>query len=271
MKSGRLFSIVTVTRNDLAGLHATAASIREQTSRDYEWIVIDGASSDETPRWLADNAGNGDVVVSEPDRGTYDAMNKGLDRATGRYVVFLNSGDTLASPDTLGAVGAAVCAAEVEPDLVYGDSIDVPAGGNELYRRSRRHVFLPYGMFTSHQAMYFRRARRPELRYDLQYPRSADFAFVCSFLRADAAGQARCLYLPRPLCRFSLGGQHFTNREQAMLEDFRIRRRVLGQPLAMAAALYALHRLHHATKLAAPWLTRRLRYDTAAGGPSRVR
>ncbi|HYC57229.1 MAG TPA: glycosyltransferase family 2 protein [Candidatus Binatia bacterium] len=265
MKSGRLFSIVTVTRNDIAGLHATAASIREQTCRDYEWIVIDGASSDATPRWLADNATDGDIFVSEPDRGTYEAMNKGLDRASGRYVVFLNSGDTLAASDALDSIRAGIDAAEVEPELVYGDSIDVPSGGHDLYRRARRHDFLPYGMFASHQSMYFRRAHRPQLRYDLQYPRSADYAFVCSFLAA--AAPARCLYLPRALCRFSLGGQHFTRRAEAMLEDFHIRRRLLGQPLAVAAGLYALHRLHHATKLIAPRLAGRLRYDVAGTAP----
>jgi len=95
------FSIVTICRNDIAGLTATWKSVHTQTLTDFEWIVVDGASNDGTTEWLV--ALNDDRVAwrSEPDAGIYDAMNSGIDRCGGQLVAFLNSGDRLAQPGTL--------------------------------------------------------------------------------------------------------------------------------------------------------------------------
>ena len=101
---GRRFAatVVTVTFNDDAGLRRTVASVRHQTLRDFEHVVVDGGSKDGSMAWLAANpATAASTVLSEPDAGIYDAMNKGLALARGVLVTFLNSGDTYASADVL--------------------------------------------------------------------------------------------------------------------------------------------------------------------------
>jgi glycosyltransferase involved in cell wall biosynthesis len=95
-------SVITVTRNDLAGLRATVASVDEQTYGSVAHLIIDGASSDGTSEFLSTLSGR--VVVSEPDGGIFDAMNKGLRLAGGDILVFLNSGDTFSSPDSISSV-----------------------------------------------------------------------------------------------------------------------------------------------------------------------
>ena len=89
-----LFSIITITYNASSTLPATLKSVKEQTCKLYEYIVVDGKSSDNTVE-LAKNADIDNCkIVSERDRGLYDAMNKGLGMANGDYVIFLNAGDS---------------------------------------------------------------------------------------------------------------------------------------------------------------------------------
>ena len=90
-----LFSIITVTKDNLRGFLETRQSVKGQSCRDYEWIVVDGNSSDGTKTHLPPHS------VSEADKGIYDAMNKGIDRATGRYLIFLNAVDLFEDIDIL--------------------------------------------------------------------------------------------------------------------------------------------------------------------------
>ena len=98
------FSIITVVRNDLPGLEATAHSLATQEFADFEWIVIDGASADGTRESKDQLAHRPNTFLSEPDRGLYDAMNKGMRLANGHWVQFLNAGDALCASDTLKRV-----------------------------------------------------------------------------------------------------------------------------------------------------------------------
>ena len=122
-----LLSIITVTWNAAGVIAPTIASLKAQTCRDFEWLVIDGASRDNTLSLVREAGIDGTRVVSEPDSGLYDAMNKGLARACGRYVLFLNAGDALADADTLARYAAA--AGEGDPDVIYGQTRLVDAGG----------------------------------------------------------------------------------------------------------------------------------------------
>ena len=100
-------TIVTITRNNLEGLRRTFASLAAQEFRDVQHVVVDGASTDGSVEWLRENRAFDDtVVVSEPDRGVYDAMNKGARLATGRLINFLNAGDRFADPEVLSRVEA---------------------------------------------------------------------------------------------------------------------------------------------------------------------
>lgn len=104
---GRPVTVVTVTRNNLEGLRRTFASLRLQSYRDVQHVVIDGASTDGSVEWLGQHGVFDDtVVVSEPDNGIYDAMNKGARLASGLLLNFLNAGDTFARESVVGDVVA---------------------------------------------------------------------------------------------------------------------------------------------------------------------
>ena len=94
-------SIITVNRNNAGGLKKTIDSVTAQTYTGFEFIIIDGASEDDSPRIIREHAGRLSYWISEPDNGTYDAMNKGIRAATGEYCLFLNSGDFLIHPGVL--------------------------------------------------------------------------------------------------------------------------------------------------------------------------
>ncbi len=91
-----LLSIITINLNNLRGLNNTLESVLAQTSDKFEWIVIDGGSTDGSVELIKENLGRVSYWVSEPDRGLYNAMNKGVDASNGDYLLFLNSGDRLA-------------------------------------------------------------------------------------------------------------------------------------------------------------------------------
>ena len=125
LKQGRILSTITIitsTMNALQLLQHTADSIFNQTSKDWQWIIVDGASSDGTREWLDEIAGlraNVDFI-SEPDRGIYDAWNKALPLVLGSWVIFLGAGDKLKSPDVLQACTQYLDGVSSEINLAYG-------------------------------------------------------------------------------------------------------------------------------------------------------
>ena len=124
-------SIITINRNNAIGLEKTLKSVISQTNEDFELIVIDGASTDESVeiiRYNAEQSGERIKWISEPDKGIYDAMNKGIRMATGEYVEFLNSGDCLASADVVSKMYAAL-EENGNPSILYGNMLkDMPDG-----------------------------------------------------------------------------------------------------------------------------------------------
>jgi glycosyltransferase involved in cell wall biosynthesis len=94
-------SIITINYNNLAGLQKTVESIMSQTWQEFEYIVIDGGSTDGGAAYLESQSDNINYWVSEPDKGIYNAMNKGIAKATGEYLLFLNSGDHLYNNEVL--------------------------------------------------------------------------------------------------------------------------------------------------------------------------
>ena len=156
-----LFSIITITFNAAATLPATLKSVEQQSFADYEYLVVDGASTDGTVA-IARASSAVTSVTSEPDRGLYDAMNKGLRRATGRYLIFLNAGDALHAPDTLQKIARSV--EETHPDIVYGETALVDAQRTFIaMRRLQAPDVLSVksfrmGMLVCHQAFVVRRA-----------------------------------------------------------------------------------------------------------------
>ena len=131
-------SIITVTYNAASVLKRTLDSVKAQSWQQIEHLIIDGASKDETVSMAETYKAQCPyevVILSEPDKGLYDAMNKGLRLATGDYLVFLNAGDTLHAADTLETI---VRSAQPLPGVLYGDTAITDEQGNFLHLRRLR-------------------------------------------------------------------------------------------------------------------------------------
>lgn len=128
------FSIITVTYNAEKVLEETIQSVITQTYRNVEYIIVDGASKDNTLKIIEKYQGYISLMVSEPDKGLYDAMNKGIQMATGDYLCFLNAGDKLHENNTLQRIAETLNDKEL-PDVVYGETAIVDEEGNFLHMR----------------------------------------------------------------------------------------------------------------------------------------
>jgi putative colanic acid biosynthesis glycosyltransferase len=229
LKSMR-FSIVTVTKNNLKGLKRTHKSLGAQTCRDYEWIVVDGASKDGTQNYLA---GTNAIWVSANDKGIYDAMNRAIPEASGDYVLFLNAGDLLAGPWVLDRLTQEITAHRKAPGFLYGDSLETRPGEKHAPKRSRYHKTFRRGMFTHHQAMLYRREPLQKMRYDIQYRIAADYDLTCRFLRLK---KMRSAYIPLPICIFESGGVSQQRADIGRREQSLIRKKLrLCDPVSNAA------------------------------------
>ena len=115
-------SVIIVVRNDRSGLERTTASVVEQTQANREFIVVDGASTDDTRSFLDQNRGSYDVLISEPDLGIYNAMNKALRTAKGEWVIFMNAGDCFVGKESLSR---AMKQTANDVDVIYSDVVFV--------------------------------------------------------------------------------------------------------------------------------------------------
>jgi putative colanic acid biosynthesis glycosyltransferase len=205
------FSIITITRNNKRGLSKTAHSIENQTYQNFEWVIIDGASTDGTQ----DDFANYSLarIMSEPDNGIYDAMNKGIEVATGGYLIFMNAGDIFASNDVLEKISNV---ANPQPDFIYGDSRE-----DNHDKRARSHIRINWGMFTHHQSMFYNRKSLSLLRYDLDYKIAADYDLTLRFLRTNK----NIIYTPIHICIFEVGGISQTNAKRGRDEQFESRKK----------------------------------------------
>ena len=171
-----LFSIITITFTAESTREPTLCSVATQQENDYEYLIVDGASKDGTVA-LARQYDCVTRIISEPDRGLYDAMNKGIKAATGEYLVFLNAGDSLYAPDTLKKLHDFI--GENRPDILYGETAIVDSDRRFIaMRRLKTPEKLSWksfrmGMLVCHQAFIVRRELAP--LYDLSYRFSADF------------------------------------------------------------------------------------------------
>lgn len=248
------FSIITVTRNNLSGLRRTGESVLAQGFPGFEWIVIDGNSDDGTRAYLE---GSGADFISEPDRGIYDAMNKGIDRATGDYLIFMNAGDGFSAPDTLQKIAAQITEKNFDPDFIYGDSLEERPGLPPAYKPAKPINKSVFGMFTHHQAMLYRRAVLHGLRYDEAYKIAADYKFTLEFLERSKSS----LYCPFPLCLFESGGVSQRRTALGRQEQFRIRRDLAVAHPAANGGIFALQAAAMTIRRLAPslywWLKQR--------------
>ena len=215
-----LFSIITVTWNAADVIAPTIKSVQRQTSSDYEMLIIDGASTDDTLAIVRQASIASLRIFSEPDNGLYDAMNKGIAQARGRYLVFLNAGDRFADDTVLARM--AMLTAD-NPGVIYGQTQLVDADGNVV---GKRHLTAPKklttnsflnGMVVCHQAFVARRDLVPE--YDLQYKLSADYDWCIKVLKKSPANA----YVGKePIISYLADGMTTRHHRDSLLERYRI-------------------------------------------------
>jgi glycosyltransferase involved in cell wall biosynthesis len=204
-------TVITVSYNSAATISSTLRSISEQAHPNIEHIVIDGGSSDETIALVRELGSRVVTLVSESDRGIYDAMNKGLRLATGEVIGFINSDDFLASPDVIAKVARVFSDPSI--DACYGDLCYVkPDDVASVVRYWRSSAFSPglflHGWCPPHPTLYVRR-RVYELfgDFDLRYRIAADAELMMRFLEVH---RINALYIPEVLVHMRIGGT--TNR-----------------------------------------------------------
>ena len=228
-----LISIITITYNAAAVLEPTMRSVACQTFTDYEHIIVDGASTDSTLDVARSLATPRLRIVSEPDKGLYDAMNKGLRLARGKYILFLNAGDAFHSPDTLSLYAEA---ASADPDIIYADTLIVDSGRRVI---GPRHLSAPErltrrsfskGMLICHQAFMVRRLLAPE--YDTAYRFSADYDWTVKCIGKTEPD--RCMNLHTVAIDYLADGTTDRNKMRSLHERFRIMCRHYG-PFATLA------------------------------------
>lgn len=241
------FSIVTVVKDDAAGLIRTRESLRGQGWRDVEWLCADGGSTDGTAELLAGWAGELAWWRSGPDGGPFAAMNEAAARARGRYLLFLNGGDRLASGDVLAAV-AAQAVRHGFPGLLYGDTLEDPGDGRPRLRPARdvRHAW--YGMPAHHCALFYRRDIVAGLAYPAGYRIAADYAYTLAAL----ARVPDPLRLRMTVAEFAPGGLSRRHPALGRREQDHIRRDLLGMGPVSRGAIMAMQHLSSGLRRLAP-------------------
>jgi glycosyltransferase involved in cell wall biosynthesis len=230
-------SVVTVSYNAQATIGETMASVAAQNWPDFEHIVIDGQSTDDTVAIIERHGHPRLRIISEPDAGMYDAMNKGLRLAAGDYVGFLNADDFFSSDGSLALV--AETAARTGADCILGDTAFVDQDGRPKGRiyssRGFRKWWLRIGAMPPHPSFY---ARADLLRraggFDTRYRIASDFDLVARLILVRGASWAR---IGKVITCFRTGGLSTTNAaaKRVISREMASSLKRLGQPLASAA------------------------------------
>ena len=215
------FSIITVTYNAEKVLEDTIQSVIFQTYRNVEYIIVDGASKDHTLDIVNKYHNRINKVISKPDKGLYDAMNKGIQLATGDYLCFLNAGDKFHDSETLQKIVHTLKGQEL-PDVIYGETAIVDEEGHFLHmRRLSTPAHLNWksfkqGMLVCHQAFFVNRELAINHLYDLQYRFSADFDWCIRIMK-----KAKCLHNTRlTLIDYLNEGMTTKNHKASLKERF---------------------------------------------------
>ena len=210
-----VLAIITINRNNAAGLEKTMQSVLSQTRTDYEYVVVDGASTDGSVaviERLAPAFGDRLKWVSEPDKGIYNAMNKGIGMATGEYIQILNSGDSLVSPEVVDKMYAALEKAG-RPSILYGNMLkDFPDGRVHRDTSFAGEEITLLGMYIgtlNHSPAYIRRSLFDKYGpYDESLKISSDWKW---YLQAIVFGEEKPVYADIDVTLFDMTGISETN------------------------------------------------------------
>ncbi len=246
-------SIITVVYNGADTIESTIQSVIQNRNPQLEYIVVDGGSSDGTLEKIQDNAEFIDTWVSDRDRGLYDAMNKGMALAKGEFIWFINSGDQLASNDTVKNLLPDL---DETTDIVYGEVMIINENGKELGTRSAlttQHLpqkldinSLQYGMTVCHQGFIVRKSITQMYRLDNL---CADIEWVIECIKRSRKSK-KVNYI---LAKYLAGGISKKKWRQSMIDRYLILQKYYGMQRAIWSHFVItgrslLHKLKHIGK-----------------------
>jgi glycosyltransferase involved in cell wall biosynthesis len=249
-------SIITVVYNAENALAATIHSVTQQTARQYiEYIVIDGNSKDGTKNVILAHQNEIDKWLSEPDKGLYDAMNKGLMMATGDFVWFVNAGDTIASNDVVAQL---LAKATAETDILYGEVAIVDENRAILGTRSNLSTqkmpqkltwqSLRYGMVVSHQGFLPRRNIAPQYMLN-NLAADIDWVIICLKNAAQNKKNTENVTLvPAILAHFQTGGISTQRHKQSLKDRFIVLQKHFGLLPNIMAHIFIIMRAAFSNK-----------------------
>lgn len=237
-------SVITITYNAERFLRNTIESVVNQSNKNFEYLIIDGNSKDSTTTIIQqyDNCNYGSfdaamqrgdesigkvIWISEPDKGLYDAMNKGLHLAKGDFVWFINAGDKIYDQNTMQVVVETIVN-NPECDVIYGQSIIIDEAEKIV---GERHKIAPqnltkksllHGLVVCHQSILVRKAIAPN--YDLQFRIAADYDWVCKVV---STSRKNC-YIDDYISRFMVAGISSQQYKKSWQERFVIMRSHFG-------------------------------------------
>lgn len=217
-------SIITVCYNEEKMIRTTCESVVNQTFQEFEWVIIDGGSTDKTLEILDEYRGRINVFVSEKDDGIYDAMNKGIEESSGEYLLFLNGGDSLYYNDALKDVFQGE--KEYSEDLIYGHTNIVRLGGASVVRKYNKELTKRFlvNFSLGHQSTFIKKELFAKYgNYDLSYKSASDYDKFLQFILAENCSY--CL-IDKTIATFNFfGGISSSNSNIGAFEVREIRRK----------------------------------------------
>lgn len=220
----KLISIITITYQAEHYISRTLDSIYAQKGiENTEYVVIDGASKDQTLSIIKEHPLQTDKLITEKDHGIYDAMNKGINACSGKYLLFMNAGDTFADNTTLENIQKELT---LNPDVLYGDAIFVNLNGNKIGLRSEvtphqlplqlKWQDFKFGMLVCHQAFIVKKEIAP--LYSLEYTLSSDIDWEIKCLKKSQ----KVIKTSFPICQYLIGGASVQNLKKSWTERFMV-------------------------------------------------
>lgn len=209
-------TIITVVFNGIKQLKETIESVLNQTSQDFEYLIVDGGSTDGSIELIKTYEHQLKFWISEKDDGIYDAMNKGVKRASGNWVCFLNCGDVFVNHSCLDSVSSGLSLHQ-SPDVLYGDIL-VYSSDKTPITRIAEDPHNAHKMYFCHQSAFVKTTLLRQYPFDLSYPMSADFKFfkICYRLKC------RMVHLKQPLVLYDRNGISNTSRNEGIKENIRV-------------------------------------------------
>ncbi|WHP29892.1 colanic acid biosynthesis glycosyltransferase WcaE [Trabulsiella odontotermitis] len=232
-----LLSIITVAFRNYDGVVKTKASLAHlarETDLDFEWIVVDGGSTDGTAEYLKNLNGEYNLrYVSERDNGLYDAMNKGIAMAQGKFAIFLNSGDVF-HQDIAHFVRQ--LANKKDNAMYIGDALLDFGDGTKIRRGAKPGWYIYHSLPASHQAIFFPVTGLKNHPYDLQYRVSSDYALAARMYKSGYPFKR----VKGLVSEFSMGGVSTSNNLELCQDAKNVQRKILRVPGFWAELSYLM-------------------------------